>query len=241
LARLTSAITPHKGVLSIIIPIRNEAPLIAQQLALLQTYRQAGHELIIVDGDSQDGSFQAALPWADKVLSSPKGRGQQLHLGAQAAQGDTLLFLHIDTRLPPQADQLIHTALQQSDRVWGHFKVSLSGQHPLFPLIAQLMNLRACLTAMVTGDHCLFVQNTAYQDCGGFPAVSLMEDLHLSKRLKRLSKPLCLPQTVITNSRRWQQHGVIRTIMTMWWMRLAWFFGVDEDRLARWYTQIPKP
>lgn len=221
--------------LSIIIPTLNEAPGIATSLERLQPLRAAGHEVIVVDGGSGDGTGAAAAPLADRVLSAPRGRATQMNAGAAASRGDVLVFLHADTRLPVGADRLILDRLEASGRAWGRFDVRIDGAHPLLRAVAWLMNLRSGLTGIATGDQAMFVRRDAFVAAGGFPPLALMEDVALSARLKRASHPLCLRERVVTSGRRWESRGVVRTILLMWWLRLRFFFGASPERLAQLY------
>jgi hypothetical protein len=150
------------------------------------------------------------------------------------------LFLHADTTLPPDADRLVADGLAHSGRAWGRFDLRISGQHPLFPLIAAMMSLRSRLTGIATGDQAIFVDRAAFAAVGGYPDIALMEDIVLSRRLKRLSRPLCLGARALTSGRRWEKHGVVRTILTMWRLRLAFFFGAAPDKLAAHYGYAPR-
>ena len=221
--------------LSIIIPVLNEAASIAAALGALAPFRARGAEVIVVDGGSRDGTAEMARPLADRVVSAPRGRGSQMDAGAAVARGDVLLFLHADTRLPGDADLLIQAALEKSGRVWGRFDVTIAGQSPLLRVVAASMNLRSRLTGIATGDQAMFVRREAFAQAGGFPDIALMEDIVLSQRLKRIGRPACLAARVVTSGRRWEQHGVVRTILTMWRLRLAFFFGAEPARLARQY------
>ncbi|NOZ37647.1 MAG: glycosyltransferase family 2 protein, partial [Gammaproteobacteria bacterium] len=162
------------------------------------------------------------------------GRARQMNAGAEQARGDVLLFLHADTRLPENADMLIREALE-AGRVWGRFDVRLSGQAWLLRVIETLMNWRSCLTGIATGDQAMFVLHDAFVHLGGFADIPLMEDIELSHRLKKISAPCCLHSRVITSSRRWETRGILRTVLLMWGLRLAWFFGVSATRLQRIY------
>tara|TARA_R110002072_G_scaffold278758_1_gene440603 strand:+ start:1355 stop:2665 length:1311 start_codon:yes stop_codon:yes gene_type:complete len=228
------------STISIIIPVLNEASTLRSNLPLLYRLLAAGHELIIVDGGSSDGSEQVARQFSDKVLISAPGRAQQMNAGATAATGDILLFLHIDTVLPASAAQLIVDGLTVTGRHWGRFDVRLSGSHPAFVLVAAMMNLRSRLTGVATGDQAIFVRRDLFAEAGGFPDIALMEDVALSKRLRSAGKPLCLTACVISSSRRWEKHGILRTIWLMWRLRLAYFFGADPAVLhQRYYAGIP--
>jgi rSAM/selenodomain-associated transferase 2 len=188
-----------------------------------------------VDGGSHDGSIEIAAPLADQVLTAPAGRAVQMNAGAQVAQGDVLWFLHSDSVPSPDADQLIVKALHDPNRVWGRFDVRLSGSQPLLRMVETLMNWRSCLTGIATGDQGIFVRRSAFEKVGGYPIMPLMEDIALSRILKRISRPVCIPQRLMTSSRRWEQNGVFRTIALMWRLRLAYYFGADPARLARIY------
>jgi rSAM/selenodomain-associated transferase 2 len=225
--------------LSVIVPVLNEADGIAEALAALAALRQRGAEVIVADGGSQDSTVAQATPLADRVIVAPRGRAAQMNAGAAAATGDVLLFLHADTQLTPNADTMITQGLTRSGRVWGRFDVRIDGKHRLLPVVAAMMNARSRLTGIATGDQAMFVAREAFQRVGGFPAIPLMEDLVLSKRLKRLGPPLCLRARVSTSGRRWERHGVVRTILLMWRLRVAFWRGADPADLARQYGYRP--
>jgi rSAM/selenodomain-associated transferase 2 len=220
--------------LSIIVPTLNEADGIDAAMSSLQPLRDRGSEIIVVDGASDDRTADLARPNCDRLLLAPRGRAAQMNAGAAAAQGQILLFLHADTRLPDDADQLIRIGLSRN-RVWGRFDVRISGTHPLLGVVAMLMNIRSRLTGIATGDQAVFVDRRAFAAVGGFPHIPLMEDVVLSRRLKRLGWPLCLSTPVVTSGRRWATHGVLRTIALMWRLRLAFFLGAKPTQLARRY------
>jgi rSAM/selenodomain-associated transferase 2 len=174
------------------------------------------------------------------LIVAARGRASQMNAGASAARGDTLLFLHADTRLPQDADRLVMDGLGRSGRPWGRFDVRIDGPHPLLPVIAAMMNLRSRLTGIATGDQAIFVTTAAFAAIGGYPDIALMEDIVLSRRLKRLGRPLCVPAPALTSGRRWEQYGVMRTMLTMWRLRLAFFFGAAPDKLAARYGHGPR-
>jgi rSAM/selenodomain-associated transferase 2 len=227
-------------VLSIIVPVLNEAGLIAEVLQALAPLRARDVEVIAVDGGSQDDTVAQAGPHADRVMTAPRGRGSQMNAGAAAARGTVLLFLHADTRLPDNADYLIIDGLARSARAWGRFDVTIAGRSPLLRVVAALMNWRSRLTGIATGDQAIFVTSAAFAAAGGFLDIPLMEDIVLSRRLKRQGRPLCLRKRVITSGRRWEQHGVLRVILTMWRLRLAFFLGAAPEALARRYGYVPR-
>jgi len=221
--------------LTIIIPILNEAANIEAALRALAPLRVRGAEVIVVDGGSADNTAVLARPLADRVVASAPGRAMQMNAGSVIAGGDVLLFLHADTRLPVDADLLVLESLSKSDRVWGRFDVTIDGAHPSLPVVAASMNARSRLTGIATGDQAVFATRRAFNMVGGFPEIALMEDIELSRRLKRLSRPLCLRERVTTSARRWESRGVIRTILLMWQLRLLYFLGASPDDLARRY------
>lgn len=221
--------------ISIIIPALNEAAGIAETLRPLQPLRARGHEVIVVDGGSADGTVAIARPLADRVIASRPGRARQQNAGAEAAGGDVLLFLHADTQLPPDADALVTGGLTRSGCGWGRFDVRLSGRRPLLRVVERMMNLRSRLTGIATGDQAIFVRRDGFRRAGGFPHIPLMEDVALCRTLRRTGPPLCLRQRVLTSSRRWEQRGILRTILLMWRLRAAYALGADPARLARRY------
>jgi rSAM/selenodomain-associated transferase 2 len=221
--------------LSIIIPVLNEGDSIAAALDALADLRALGTEVIVVDGGSRDATVERAQLRADQVVLAPRGRALQMNAGAERASGDVLLFLHADTRLPAEAARLVLNGLDQSRRVWGRFDVKIDGRSRLLPVVAWLMRLRSRLTGIATGDQAIFLRREAFQVVGGFPTIALMEDIAICKRLKHLGRPLCLRACVTTSGRRWEKHGVLSTILLMWRLRFAYFWGADPKQLARQY------
>ena len=220
--------------MSIVLPVLDEAAGIAATLQALAPLRGQGHEVIVVDGGSQDGTAALATPHADRVIAGPRGRARQMNAGAALAQGDMLLFLHADTTLPPGADALIATAIQRGAR-WGRFDVRINGGAVMFPLIAALMNLRSRLTGIATGDQALFVERQLFKQLKGYADQPLLEDIELSRRLRAIAPPACLRQRVQTSGRRWLQRGVWRTIILMWRLRWRYWRGASPEVLARVY------
>ena len=221
--------------ISVIVPALNEAAGIGDTLAALAPLRAAGHEVIVVDGGSSDGTAETAAPLADRVIASPAGRALQMNAGAAVADGELLLFLHADTRLPEGAERLLMDGMGHGTHRWGRFDVRLSGRHPLLRLVERAMNLRSRLTAVATGDQAIFVERELFAKLNGYAEIPLMEDVELSKRLRRAGRPLCLRPPLTTSSRRWEERGVLRTILLMWRLRLAYLLGADPAGLARRY------
>jgi rSAM/selenodomain-associated transferase 2 len=216
--------------LSIVIPCLDEAERIGACLAALAPLRARGHEVIVVDGGSRDATPAAARGLCDRLLDAPRGRALQMNAGARAATGDALLFLHADTRLPPDALARVEQALE--GHVWGRFDVEIEGAHPMLKVVAWSMNLRSRLTGIATGDQAIFVRRAAFP---GFPEIALMEDVAFSRAMKRAGAPACLRSRVATSGRRWESRGVLRTVLLMWRLRLLYFLGARPERLARLY------
>ena len=176
-----------------------------------------------------------AVPFADPAARSASQGAIQMNAGAGAARGDALLFLHADTLLPEAADRLVAQALERSH--WGRFDVRIDSRHRLLAVVARMMNLRSRLSGVATGDQAIFVRRSAFEATGGFPQIPLMEDIAFSARLKRVGRPVCLRECVVTSGRRWERHGVVRTIVLMWRLRFAYWLGADPAELARRYRE----
>jgi len=216
--------------LTVVVPTLNESQGIVGCLDALAPLRARGHEVIVVDGGSEDGTAVLAEGRADRVLAAPRGRAGQMNAGARAARGEALVFLHADTRLPPDADRLVLEAL--AARGWGRFDVAIDGRGALLKLVGAMMNLRSRLTRIATGDQALFVRRGLFESLGGYAPIALMEDIELARRLRRSGPPACLRERVLTSARRWQGRGVLRTVVLMWRLRLAYALGADPARLA---------
>ncbi|MEO8630145.1 MAG: TIGR04283 family arsenosugar biosynthesis glycosyltransferase [Betaproteobacteria bacterium] len=225
--------------LAIVIPVLDEAAGLASKLAALAPLRASGACVIVVDGGSSDATFAIASEHADVALQAPPGRASQMNAGAAVASADVLLFLHADTILPKQADVLIARAIADGCD-WGRFDVRIDGSQPLLRLVERAMNLRSRLTGIATGDQAMFVRSDVLRAIGGFPAIALMEDIALSRLLKARGRPACLHARVVTSARRWQRDGVLRTIVLMWRLRLAYYFGADPADLSLRYGRQPR-
>ncbi|MGA0023247.1 MAG: TIGR04283 family arsenosugar biosynthesis glycosyltransferase [Burkholderiales bacterium] len=223
--------------LSIIIPALNEAGNIPELLERLQPLRRRGVEVVVVDGGSTDATATLAEAGADKVLITAPGRARQMNVGAAAAGGEILCFLHADSQLPDNADGLIIDGLSRGRRSWGRFDVRIAGNHAMLDVIAWMMNWRSRLTGIATGDQGLFVTRSLFEAAGRFPEIALMEDIAFSRQLKVYGPPLCLSHRLTTSGRRWEKHGLWRTMLLMWRLRLEFWLGADPDKLALRYAR----
>jgi len=221
-------------LMSIVLPVLNEAQHIESTLAGLAPLRRRGVEVIVVDGGSHDDTVTRASALSDVTLEAQRGRALQMNAGAAAAQGKVLLFLHADTLLPVGADGLVEQALA-SGGLWGRFDVRIVGRHPMLRVVAALMNWRSRLTGIATGDQALFIRREAFERVGGFPDQPLMEDIEMSRRLGALAAPICIAERVATSGRRWESRGVWRTIILMWCLRWRYWRGETAQRLAEAY------
>ena len=228
-----------RPALGIVMPVLDEAATLVPRLQALQPLRQRGVTLVVVDGGSQDGTPVIAREHADLMLDAPRGRASQMNAGAAACPAEVLLFLHADTSLPDQADALVRRATRGPPG-WGRFDVRIDSPRLALRLVERMMNLRSRWTGIATGDQAMFVHHALFQQVGGFPDLPLMEDIALSRLLKRGARPVCLRQRVRTSARRWERQGVWRTVLLMWRLRLAYFLGADPRQLAIRYGYKPR-
>ncbi len=220
---------------AIIVPVFDEADGVVAALAALAPFRDRGAEIVVVDGGSRDGTVELARPLSNQVMAAPRGRAVQMNTGVAATDAELLLFLHADCALPPYADDVIRDGLGDGPWQWGRFDVRIEGRNPLLRVVSAMMNWRSQLTGIATGDQAMFMTRRAFAEVGGFPNMPLMEDIAMSKRLKRISRPLCIAANVVASGRRWEARGVVRTVLLMWSLRLRYFFGTDPQKLARIY------
>jgi rSAM/selenodomain-associated transferase 2 len=221
--------------ISIVVPALEESASITATLSALQPLRAQGHEVIVVDGGSRDATLLIARLLADRAYLTAPGRATQMNFGASKATGDVLLFLHADSLLPAGGAIAMANAVTRG-AAWGRFDVTIGGKPRVLKVVGAMMNLRSRLTGIATGDHGMFVRRALFEEVGGYPAIPLMEDVALSKALKRVAgRPACLRTRVTTSGRRWETHGPWRTIFTMWRLRLAYALGADPAALARHY------
>ncbi len=217
---------------SFVIPVLNEERRVAPLLEDLRR-RFPAAELLVVDGGSIDGTVKSAMPLADQLLLTSPGRAGQMNLGGHVARGDYIFFLHADSSISLDAGSL--ESVLTDDVEWGFCRVRLSGEAFSFRVIERCMNWRSRLTHIATGDQALFVCRDLFRRDGGFADIPLMEDVEYCKRLRKASPPLILQQPVTTSSRRWERRGILRTVLLMWWLRLAFVLGVPPARLHRAY------
>lgn len=225
--------------ISIIIPALNESEGIEDTLRSLISLRQSGSEVILVDGGSTDRTVELSAPLVDLVVTSTRGRSIQMNKGAAVSTGDVLLFLHADTFLPDNAEQHVLEAINGGAQ-WGRFDVQLRGDSLMLGLVGLMMNFRSRMTGIATGDQAIFVTRDSFKEIGGYQEIALMEDIAFSRQMRRRSRPACLRQKVSTSGRRWEKHGIFRTIVLMWSLRLRYFLGANPSKLADKYNFVAK-
>ena len=224
--------------ISVVVPALNEAGRISMLLSALRSLGAC--EIIVVDGGSGDGTLEEAGALADSVIESSAGRARQMNAGAETAAGEVLWFVHADTLPPRDALASIRQAVR-SGRAWGRFDLRLDGRHPAFRVIERLINWRSALSGIATGDQAIFVTREAFEAAGCWQEIPLMEDVALSRQLKRSCRPARIRTPVLTSSRRWERNGILRTVWLMWRLRFAYWRGVDPEALAAAYVSRREP
>jgi rSAM/selenodomain-associated transferase 2 len=219
--------------ISVIVPTLNEEGAIVQTIVALQEL--SPDEIIVVDGGSTDRTRELVAVRGVRLVVTDGGRARQMNKGAELAKGEALLFLHADTRLPESGLEDIRNALRDPRIVAGRFDVALDGNRWFFRVIGALISMRSRLSQVATGDQGVFVRKIIFQQLGGFPDIPLMEDIALSRMLKRKGKIACLRSRVITSARRWEREGLWSTIVRMWWLKLLYSCGISPHALKRYY------
>jgi len=222
--------------IAVVVPVLDEAAELARRASELLSLN--ADELVVVDGGSTDGTLQILQQAGIRYVSGKPGRASQMNAGASATKSEVIVFLHIDTFI--SSSDLLHAkaVMQEPGTVGGRFDIRLTGKHPMFRVIEVLINFRSRLSRISSGDQAMFVRRDVFERMGGFPDQPLMEDIEFSRRLKRQGKVICLKEKAVTSSRRWEKHGLIRTILLMWKLRLLYRLGVPVERLAAMYRPV---
>lgn len=220
-------------ILSIIVPVYNEARCLAHYIPYFYSLIDARLELIFVDGGSTDTTVAQLERETFRLLHAGRGRAKQMNCGAAAARADTLLFLHVDTQLPRNFSAVIDKLTRA---VWGYFPVLLNNPGFAYRLVSHGINFRSRMFGVATGDQAMFMKKSVFVSLGGFPELPLMEDIAMSRRLKKRYLPLMMEDKVTTSARRWETHGVVYTVFFMWFLQLAYKCGVSPHTIARWYA-----
>ena len=227
---------------SIIIPVLNEMAVIREAIGRIRSLdRGEEAEIIVADGDPAGGTLRAIPDGAVRKLLSEPGRGRQLNRGAGAASGETLIFLHADTQLPPDALIRIGEALRDRTLAGGAFDLAIDSPRRAFRTIERVASLRTRLTRIPYGDQAIFLRRAWFGFLGGFRDLPIMEDVDLMRRLKHAGGRIAIrPERVVTSSRRGEREGILYTTLRNWSLVTLFFCGVDAERLARWYLPLMK-
>lgn len=223
-------------MISVIIPFINEKKYLPGLIDQLRPILDLGHEIILVDGGGTDNFSKKNADDGITLYYSDKGRSKQMNLGASRAEGDILWFLHADSRLEQPVMDYID-GMDEADLSWGRFNVKLSGKKYIFNVISMMMNMRSSFTGIATGDQGIFVDRELFKLVGGYNDIEIMEDINICKKLKRITAPLNFKLIILTSSRRWQDKGIIKTILLMWVMRILYFIGVSPSLLIKFYEK----
>ena len=241
---LHPALNQESPPLTVIIPTLDEETTIAPAI---RSCREAGPcEVIVADGGSRDRTVEIARGEADAVIAAPRGRASQMNAGAAAARGKALLFLHADTLLPGGSVKAVLGALQNPEVAGGAFRVRLvaspdAGRYvrAALRITGRSIGWRAGVARAFTGDQAIFMRAEAFRDVGGYPEIPLMEDVELSRRMRRRGRTVLLPLRVRTSGRRWEAWGPLRTVLFMWLLRIGYLLGRTPSRCAEAYRRGP--
>lgn len=231
--------------ISIVIPALNEAGTIAQVLANIHPLPNV--EVILVDGGSSDDTVSIVQGLGGKVISSEKGRAHQMNVGAKAATGEILLFLHADTFLPLGFETMVRSTLQPPLKreklapIAGAFSLQIDDPLPSLRSIEWLVAWRSKWRQMPYGDQAIFLRAETFWELGGFREMPIMEDFELIRQLQRRGQIEILSAPVVTSARRWLQRGVWQTTLINQAIVIGYLMGVSPARLASWYRHTPFP
>ena len=232
----------QEPTVTIIMPVLNEATQVEAGLEALYRCHML-NEVIVVDGGSDDATGDVVRRFIGcksqarsmfRFTVAPRSRALQMNAGAWKAKSDVLLFLHVDARLPNLAMDSVRDAIKRGAS-WGRFNMRLDDDAVICRIIESCMNMRSALTGIATGDQAIFVRHDVFRMLGGYASIPLMEDVEFCKRLKWAGPPALIRKQVRASTRRWRQHGIIRTVMLMWFLRLLYWLGVAPKTVARFY------
>jgi rSAM/selenodomain-associated transferase 2 len=223
---------PDRPQLSIIIPVLNEADCLDQGLARLFTLQWVKNhaEVIISDGGSEDGSLDIAKRYPCRIVHGNAGRATQMNAASKSAQGKFLLFLHADSSLPEGFNSFI-----EADAKWGFYRLRLRNDAFVYRVIEAAINLRTSISHVAGGDQGLYFNRHFFESLDAYPQIPLMEDIAICKTARRLARPLIIRSAITSSGRRWHNQGIIKTVLLMWTLRLAYWLGVDPRRLHKIY------
>jgi rSAM/selenodomain-associated transferase 2 len=222
---------------SFIIPVWNEEAFISRTIENVHGLHASGSaEIIVVDGDPAGRTIKVARRTGVKTAISEKGRGNQMNLGASLAAGEILIFLHADTLLPPDALELIETAMADGSRIAGAFDLAIDSERPAYRLIEKAASFRSRMTRIPYGDQAIFIRKRDFLGLGGFNNIPVMEDVEFMQRIKKgKGKIRIIGRAVLTSPRRWEKEGIVYTTLRNWLLIALYFCGAKPEKLVRFY------
>jgi rSAM/selenodomain-associated transferase 2 len=227
--------------LSVVVPVWNEASTIDAFVRHVRS-RLPMAEIVLVDGGSNDGTWQKLQRLADRhrlrLLRSPRGRTRQMNRGAEASRGEVILFLHADSRLPHSCAGAIARLLQEQEICGGCFRLRFPRQELIYRISDSLGNLAVDLFQIALGDHGIFCRRDTFFRIGGFPEVPLMEDADFYRALKRQGRVRQLRDEIETSPRRYEELGRHRTTFFYLLLLALYLLGVSHARLAEWHRRF---
>jgi rSAM/selenodomain-associated transferase 2 len=226
----------HAPIISIIVPTLKEATAIEAFLASLRE-RTAGAEIIVVDGGSNDGTFDRARNYCDQCLRTAPGRGAQMNAGARIASGDTLWFLHADCEVPVGCLEKISNALRNSEVVGGFFRIRIPSRRFVYRLTDVFAHYAGLLLGMRFGDHGFFCRRAVFEQIGGFPEVPLMEDAAFFHKLRRRGRLAIISTRLLSSPRRYEKIGPWRLTVIYGLIAFLYFLRIPIPILARIYRK----
>lgn len=224
----------NRAKLAIVIPTLNEAHSIETILPMLN--QQVGVEVIVSDGGSEDGTLAVAQAGGAIALSCDRGRARQMNAGAKLATADLLLFLHADTRLPPNFLTTVEQ-MARSNAAAGAFRLKIDGTEAGLRLVEWGVNWRSRLFQLPYGDQALFLRREVFWQLGGFSDLPMMEDFEMVLKLRRRGRIAIAPDAVFTSARRWQKLGIFKATLINQIAIAAYLIGISPDRIADWYRR----
>ena len=231
--------TPNERITfcSIIIPVLEEETVINGVIDHLQGLEgNEKTEIIVVDGDPEGGTLIAISHGDVNKIKSPRGRGRQMNEGARIAKGDILIFLHADTELPPDALELIATAMYDERCAAGAFDLGVKSERFIFRIIESVASLRSRITGIPFGDQAIFMRKDYFDKIGGYKDIPIMEDVEMMGRIKKLGDRITIiKQRVRTSPRRWEKEGIISCTLRNWVLQTLYLLRVSPERLSKLY------
>jgi len=229
---------PNPPFLSVVVPVLNEAVLIAGFLRKVRTVAGLEPEIIVVDSGSSDGTPSLAEPLADQVIAAPRGRASQMNAGAALARGEVLWFLHADLEVPSDSVDQIRAALADADIAGGCFRLRVPRRELIYRVSDSLGNLGVNLFGFALGDHGIFCRREAFDQAGGYPDVPILEDAEIYRRLRRQGRMLQLPGEIVSDPRAYEIHGPCRTTGVYVFILALYVLGVRIGSLNQVYQHF---